>query len=184
MQKGAKIHPVKLVATENQIKFDRLLQEIAQVLAHRVRRPLIPLRPFRSLLGRQNVHKTARKMVEFVARLNMAMQRHAVKLRQDIDRAQSRVQAVADRDVDDPILATDRYRRLGAVFGQWKQACPRPATHNDGQGPLRRAGRERGRRHRARRVRCRCLACRPAFRFHQIKLTQIVPAPINLFAHS
>src|SRR5256885_2685872 len=85
MQQRAKIHPVKLIAAENEVVIERALQEVAHVLAHRIRGSLIPLRTLRCLLRRQDVDKTARKIVELVARLNMSMQRHAVELRQHVD---------------------------------------------------------------------------------------------------
>ena len=73
MQQRAKIHPVKLIAAENEIVIERALEEVAHVLAHRIRSSLIPLRTFRRLLRRQNVDKAARKIVELVAGLNMSM---------------------------------------------------------------------------------------------------------------
>ena len=139
MEQSAEIHPVKLIAAENDVVIERPLQEVAHVLAHRVRRSLIPLRAFRGLLGRQDVDEAARKIIEFVTRLDVAMQRHAVELGQDIDRAQPGVEAVADRNIDDPILAADRHRRLRPIFGQWKQARSGATPHDDGQSPLRRA---------------------------------------------
>ena len=82
MQQRAKIHPVKLVAAQDQVVIVRPLEEVAHVLPHRVGRSLIPLRALRRLLRGENVDEAARKIVELVARLNVAMQRHAVELRQ------------------------------------------------------------------------------------------------------
>src|SRR5438874_9895755 len=45
-----------------------------------------PLRARRRLLRGENVDEAARKIVELITRLNMPMQRHAVKLREHIDR--------------------------------------------------------------------------------------------------
>ncbi len=73
MEQCAKIHPVKLIAAENEVVIERALEEIAHVLPHGVRRSLIPLRTFRSLLRRQDVDKAARKIIELVAGLNMSM---------------------------------------------------------------------------------------------------------------
>ena len=73
MQQRAKIHPVKLVATQDQEIIERAFEEIPHVLAHRVGRSLIPLRTFRRLLRRQDVDETAREIVELVASLNMSM---------------------------------------------------------------------------------------------------------------
>src|SRR5205823_5050490 len=108
MQERAKIHPVKLVAAENQIKLERSLEEVTHVLPHGVGGSLVPLRPFGRLLGRQDIDETPGKIVELVARLNVAMQRHGVELREQIDRAQPGVQAVTDRDIDQPIVEGSR----------------------------------------------------------------------------
>src|SRR6266581_2609190 len=88
MQQRAKIRPVKLIAAENEIVIERALEEVAHVLAHRIRRSLIPLRTFRRLLRGQNVDKAARKIVELVAGLNMSMERHAIELGQHVNRTQ------------------------------------------------------------------------------------------------
>ena len=77
MQQSAEIHPVKLIAAQDDVVIERPLQEVAHVLAHRVGRALIPLRVFRRLLRGEDVDETARKIVELVARLDVAMQRHA-----------------------------------------------------------------------------------------------------------
>jgi hypothetical protein len=49
-------------------------------------------------------------------REKLSMQRHAVELRQHVNRAQPRVQAVADRDIDDAIFSAERDGRLRAIF--------------------------------------------------------------------
>ena len=72
------------------------------------------------------------------------MQRHAVELRQNVDRAQPRVETVADRNIDQPIFAAERHRRFGAIFGQRKQPRPGAAAHDDGKRALSRARRKRG----------------------------------------
>ena len=120
VQKRAQIHPVKLIATQDKIVIVRAFQKVSHVLANGVGRALVPLRTLGGLLRRQNIDKTPRKIVELVARLDMSMQRHAVELRQDIDRTQSRIQAVTDRDIDQPIFSAQRHRRLRAILGQRK----------------------------------------------------------------
>src|SRR6266480_1898398 len=117
MQERAKIHPVKLVAAENQIKLERSLEEVAHVLPYGIGRALVPLRTFGRLLRRQNIDEAAGKIVELVARLNVAMQRHGVELGEQIDGAQPGVQAVTDRDVDQPIFSAEWHGRLCAVLG-------------------------------------------------------------------
>jgi hypothetical protein len=90
VQQCAEIHPVKLIAAEDEIVVERALEEVAHVLPHRVRCALIPIGVLGRLLRGQNVDKAAREVVELVARLDVAMQRHRVELRQHVDRAQAR----------------------------------------------------------------------------------------------
>ena len=104
VQERPEIHPVELVAAQDEEIIVRLLEKVAQVLADGVGRALIPLRAFRGLLRGEDVDEAARKVIKLVARLDMAMKRHAVELRQHINRAQPGVEAVADRDIDQPIF--------------------------------------------------------------------------------
>ncbi len=60
------IHPVQLVAAQDQQMLERMVQDVNEVLPHRVRRSLVPRRVGKRLLRRQNLHKTAREMVELV----------------------------------------------------------------------------------------------------------------------
>jgi hypothetical protein len=41
-------------------------------------------------------------------------------LDKDGDFSQARVQAIAQRHIDDPIFATKGHGRFGAMLGQWK----------------------------------------------------------------
>ena len=75
------------------------------------------------------------------------MQGHRVVLRQHIDRAQARVEAVADWNIDQPIFAAQRYSWLRTVFCQWKQTRPGAAAHDNGERVLHCAWRQRIRRH-------------------------------------
>ncbi len=81
MKQRPEIHPVKLVPAQDEEIIVRLLEEITQVLADRVGRALIPLRPLGRLLGGEDVDKTAREIIELVARLDVPVKRHAVELR-------------------------------------------------------------------------------------------------------
>ena len=72
------------------------------------------------LLRRQDLHKPAREMIEFVRLRNMSMQRSGIKLRQQINPAQPGVDAIGNGNVHDPVLARERHRRFGALFGQRK----------------------------------------------------------------
>src|SRR2546430_934623 len=112
MKNFPKIHSIKLIAAEDEVIIERAFEEVAHVLPHCVRRSLIPLRTFGSLLRGENIDEAAREIVELVARLHMSMQRHAVELSQHIDRAEPGVQAIADRNIDDAIFPAQRNRGL------------------------------------------------------------------------
>ncbi len=89
-KQGTKIHSVKLIATENDVMVVRSFEEVTHVLPHGVGRPLIPLGAFRRLLRGEDVDEAARKIIELVARLDMAMERQAVELSQNVNRSEAR----------------------------------------------------------------------------------------------
>ena len=66
----------------------------------------------------------------------MAVEARAVELRQDEDAVDPGVQAVADRDVDQPELPPERDRGLRAMPGQRPQARPRAARDEDRLQPF------------------------------------------------
>ncbi|KAG0505276.1 MAG: hypothetical protein Udaeo_13910 [Candidatus Udaeobacter sp.] len=73
MQQRSKVHPVELVAAQDQVIIVWVLKEVAHVLPYRVGGSLVPLRAFGRLLRGENIHKAARKIIELVARLNVPM---------------------------------------------------------------------------------------------------------------
>src|SRR5262252_6283110 len=127
------VHVVKLVTTQDQIVLVGSLQKITKVLPYSVGCSLIPARGFRCLLRGKNLDKVFGKIVEFVTRINMAMQRSAIELCQDIDPAQPRIQAVADRYINQAIFARERYRGFCTIFCQREQSRSCTTTHDDGE---------------------------------------------------
>ena len=93
-----------------------MLEEVTHILPNGVGGALVPLRAFGRLLGRQDIDEATREIVELVARLHVAMQRHGVELREQIDRAQAGIETVADRDIDQPIFPAQRDRGFGPVL--------------------------------------------------------------------
>jgi hypothetical protein len=79
------VHPVKLVAAQNDIVIDRTFEEIPKVLPDGVGCSLIPLRSLGRLLRRKNFDETRSKIVELEAGVYMPVQRHAVELGEHID---------------------------------------------------------------------------------------------------
>ena len=69
--------------------------------------------------------KPSREHVEPVGLADVTVERRRVELRQHEDAADVRVQAAADRDVDEAVLAADRYCRLRpGVRREERAGCP------------------------------------------------------------
>ena len=107
-----------------------------QILAHRVRRSLIPTLRGRSLLGSQNLNETTREMVKLIGRRDMPMQRRRIELGQQIHPPQPGIDAIRNRNIHQSILARQRYRRLGSLVRQGVKPRARAAPHDDTQNVL------------------------------------------------
>jgi hypothetical protein len=70
------------------------------------------------------------------ARADVVVERARVVLRQDQDVVDVRVDAVREREVDDPVLAGERHSRLGANGREDRQPLPLPAGEDYGTDPL------------------------------------------------
>jgi len=73
VQERPEIHPVELVAAQNEEIIVGLLEKVAQVLANGVGRALIPLRTFRVCCAARMSTKLREKLSNLLARLDMAM---------------------------------------------------------------------------------------------------------------
>ena len=100
-------------------------------LAHRVGRALKPLFAFRRLLGGQHLDEAAGEQIHPVRLRDMPVERRRVELRQDVDPLEPGVQTVAERNVDQPVLAADRHRRLRAMVGEWEEPSAAAAAEHD-----------------------------------------------------
>jgi hypothetical protein len=87
-------------------------------LPHRVGCALEPVRIIGRLLGGKNVNETAAEHVELVSLDDVLVEGCRVELGQDKDAVDVRVEAVADRDIDDPILASQWNCRFAAQLCQ------------------------------------------------------------------
>ena len=52
---------------------------------------------------------------------------------EDVDVADSGVEAIADRDVDKPVFAAERDSGFGAIFGQGEEPFAGAPTHDDAE---------------------------------------------------
>ena len=127
------VHAVELVAGEDQHVVDARLREVAQVLAHGVGGALVPVGALAvGLLGGQDLDEAAAEVVEAVRAADVPVQADRDELREHVDAVQPAVDAVGDRDVDQPVLAGQRHGRLGAILGERIQPRALPAAQNDG----------------------------------------------------
>ena len=67
---------------------------------------------------------------------DVVVERPRVVLGQDDDVVDVRVDAVREREVDDPVLAAERHRRLGALLGQDREAFALAAREDHRHRPL------------------------------------------------
>ena len=141
------VHLVDVVAREHDDMVDAVVLEDVDVLVDGVGGALVPLRLRDALARRQDVEAlVALRAQEVPAALQMADQAVRLVLRGDPDPADARVQRVGEREVDDPGLAAEIDRGLGAPVGELRQPgaapsgqdeCERIAAESAGHGRLR-----------------------------------------------
>ncbi len=129
----AVVHPVEVVAGEDQVVVGVHLLEVPARLAHGVRRALEPAAAVGRLLGRQDLDETFRVAVEPVGLADVTIERRRVELRQHDDLPDLRVQAVADRDIDEPVLPADGDRGLRPGVRQREESGAPAAAEDDRQ---------------------------------------------------
>src|SRR5258707_2973134 len=111
------IHFVDVVAGEDEHVFGLLGANGIYVLIDRVGRPHVPVLAD-PLHGRQDFDELADFTAENVPTFaDLTIQRERLILSEDIDAAQTRVNAVGERDVDDAVDAAEGHGRFGAGAG-------------------------------------------------------------------
>ena len=131
------VHPVELVAGEDQHLVDVPLLEQPFVFTNRIGSALKPAGALWCLLRSQHLNKALVKTRGEVEGLgDMAIERCAVELRQHIDLVDAAVDAVANRDINQAVFARQRHGRLGPHFGERVQPRPSTATENDCENPF------------------------------------------------
>ncbi len=127
------IHPVKMIAGENQVVVGVVAQEMTRRLSNSVRGSLIPVRIVRRLFRGKNLDKPRAEQVHPIGLRDMPIQRGRVELGEDENPTNVGMKAVADRDVDQPVFAADRNRRLRSVLGEREQPGTLTAAENNRQ---------------------------------------------------
>ncbi len=112
------IHAIQMVAGEDQHILRPGCLDLEQLLAHRVCRALVPVRALRGLLRRPDLDPAGMEHVKVIRLGNMPVERDGVELGQNGNPVDPRVDAVADRNIDETILAGDGHGRLRAHFGE------------------------------------------------------------------
>lgn len=125
------VHAVEMVSgeDEHQVPF---VPEERQVLAHRVRRALVPVAVFQGLLSGKDGQETLAELIETVGEEDMAVERLGGELGQDEDLAEAGMETVAERDVDQPETPGDGNGRLAPNLGQGIETRPLAAGQDDG----------------------------------------------------
>ncbi len=127
------IHAIEMVTRQDQHILRARGLDLEQLLADGICRALIPVRPFGSLLGGQDVHPAGMEHVKVIRLGNVPVERNGIELGQDRHAVDPRVDAVADRDINETVLPRDRHGRLGAHLRQWVQAGSFTSSHNHTQ---------------------------------------------------
>src|SRR5690348_7774880 len=100
------------------------------MLPYRISRALKPVRIGNGLFGRQNFDAAFSEGIESVCIRDVPVQRRGIELGEDKDLLQPRVQAVADRNIDQTILAAKGNGRLGSILCERKKSLTCPARQN------------------------------------------------------
>jgi len=126
------IHAIELIARENQDVVDLGLFQVPEVLPDGVGRSLIPVGVFQRLLGGQDFDESLAELIEGVSAADVAVQAGRIELGQHVNPVDAAVDAIRQRNVDQPVFARERDGWLGAIFS--KRIEPRAATAAEDQG--------------------------------------------------
>ena len=124
------VHPVELVSRKDELIVVLKSDEPMQVLTHGIRRTLEPIRIRHRLLGRKDFDESSGEGIEPVAVDDVMIQRGRIELRENENLLEARVQTIADRDIDQPVLAADRHGRLRSQLRQGKEPGPLAPTED------------------------------------------------------
>ena len=131
VEHAAVVHPVEMIAREDQVIVRVVPAEVPCRLPHRVCRSLKPVRAVGRLFRRDDIDEAVRKRIHAIGLRHVMIQRRRVELRQHENAPQLGMEAVADRHVDETVLSADWHRRLRALLGEGKQAGSLAAAQDD-----------------------------------------------------
>jgi hypothetical protein len=120
-----------MIAGEHQVVVGVVAAEVPAGLPYRVGSSLEPVRVVGRLLRRQNLHEPLAEEIHAIGAGDVPVERRRVELRQHEHPPDVGMNAVADRNIDETILAADWHRRLRAELRQWKEASALTAAEDE-----------------------------------------------------
>ena len=132
------VHLVDVVAGQDDDRVRVVVLDDVEVAQHRVRRAAVPLRhPAARDVRLEQLHAAAVAVeVPRAAEADVVVERARVVLGQDHHVVDVGVDAVGQREIDDPVLAPERDRRLGPLLGQDREALALTAGEDHRHGPF------------------------------------------------
>jgi len=121
VDEGRVVHSIQMVASENQVVLRVNPDQVTRGLTDGIGRSLEPVRVVRGLFSREHLDEAPAEQVKPVRLPDVAVERRRVELREHEDAAEVGVQAVADRDVNQPVLAPERHGRFRAKVREGEQ---------------------------------------------------------------
>src|SRR5690606_11290710 len=132
-------HLIDMVAGQDQHILRAMTFDDIQILQYRIGGAFIP-GGFDSLLGRQQLNKLSQfAPKESPTALNMANKRMRFVLGNHTHLANAGIDAIGQRKIDDPELASERHCGFGPPFGEVVQTAPPAPGKNQSQGLPRKA---------------------------------------------
>jgi hypothetical protein len=101
----------------------------------RIGRTPIPLLALRRLRSRDDLDEFGRfrEAPQSVRLHHVPIERDGIKLRENVDAAQPGMQTLAEREINEPILAEEGESRFGAFGGQGEEASAMPESQDNGE---------------------------------------------------
>jgi hypothetical protein len=115
---GRVIHAIEMVSCQDQDILRAGGLDFEQLLADRICGALVPGGALGSLFRRPDLHPTGVKHVEVISQGNVPVERDRIELGQDRHPINPRIDAVADRDVNEAILSCNWHSRFRTHLGQ------------------------------------------------------------------
>jgi len=104
------VHAIQVVASEDEHVRGARGTDLEQLLAHRVSGALVPVRVLHGLFRRPDLYPTGVEGIKVISAGDMAVQRDRVELREHGDAVNTRVDAVADGNINEAVLARHWHR--------------------------------------------------------------------------